>query len=192
MLETFLKLEKIFCKDHFMMHIKSPLQAPKKKTYIKCILCSECLVFDFASKYKYTVTKDGLYAGYCGAIPIPGFWYWYSICGSQKSSISNTRTIPKFYRQHSNQKQRNTTQNILSITYGTLAAGWTIIAGMSLYVRAHFSSDFNTDKSPWSQMVLILIIYIIKAISSLKMVIPAYQTWDLFQFFLTFSEAFFT
>ena len=24
-------------------------------------------------------TKDRLYAGYCGAIPIPGCWYWYSI-----------------------------------------------------------------------------------------------------------------
>ena len=41
--------------------------------------------------------KDGLYAGYCVAIPIPGCWYWYSIGGIQKSSIPNTRPIPKFY-----------------------------------------------------------------------------------------------
>jgi hypothetical protein len=40
--------------------------------------------------------KDGLYAGYCGAIPIPRYWYWYSIVGRQKSSISNTKPILKF------------------------------------------------------------------------------------------------
>ena len=39
--------------------------------------------------------KDGLYAGYCGAIPIPGCWYWYSIGGSKKSAIPNTRPKPK-------------------------------------------------------------------------------------------------
>ena len=40
--------------------------------------------------------KDGLYAGYCGAIPIPGCWYWYSIVVigvSQKSSIPNQEQI---------------------------------------------------------------------------------------------------
>ena len=59
--------------------------------------------------------KDGLYAGYCGAIPIPG--YWYSIGVSQKSSIPYTSPIPKFYCRRSNQKQRNNTKNTLTITY---------------------------------------------------------------------------
>ena len=27
--------------------------------------------------------KDGLYMGYCGAIQIPMYWYWYSIFGSK-------------------------------------------------------------------------------------------------------------
>jgi hypothetical protein len=39
--------------------------------------------------------KDGLYTGYCCGIPIPMCWYWYSIVGSQKSSIPNTKPIPK-------------------------------------------------------------------------------------------------
>jgi hypothetical protein len=45
--------------------------------------------------------KDELYAGYCVAIPIR-----YSIVGSQKSSIPNTRLIPKLCMQRGNQKPR--------------------------------------------------------------------------------------
>ena len=59
----------------------------------------------------YPLIKDGLYAGYCGAIPIPipGFWYWYSIGVSQKSSIPNTRSIPKFKgKQQSETKKYHT------------------------------------------------------------------------------------
>jgi hypothetical protein len=36
------------------------------------------------------LAKDELYAGYCGAIPIPGCWYWYYIGDSQKSAMPNT------------------------------------------------------------------------------------------------------
>ena len=61
-------------------------------------------------------TKDRPYAGYCGVIPIPGCWYWYSIGGSQKASIPNTRPIPKFYWQRSNQKQRNS-KKVKSVHY---------------------------------------------------------------------------
>ena len=33
---------------------------------------------------RYKISKDGLYAGYCGGIPIPRCQYWYSIVVSQK------------------------------------------------------------------------------------------------------------
>jgi hypothetical protein len=60
-------------------------------------------------------------------------------------------------------------------------------------VRAHFSSDFYSVKSHWSQIVLIYIIFNIKGKSPLNLIIPACQTCNLFQkmSFLTFPDAFF-
>ena len=58
--------------------------------------------------------KDGLYAGYCGGIPIPRFWYWYSMAGCQKSSIPNTKPIPKVYMLFCNQEQGKQKQAGLS------------------------------------------------------------------------------
>ena len=61
-------------------------------------------------------------AGYCGGIPIPRCWYWYSIVGSQKSSIPNTRPIPKFYMQICNQKPENIYYQDHIISYQDIAA----------------------------------------------------------------------
>ena len=49
-------------------------------------------------------TKDRLYAGYCGAIPIPGCWYWYSIDIVLVVVKNHLYPIPN--QQSSNQKQR--------------------------------------------------------------------------------------
>ena len=38
--------------------------------------------------------KDGLYAGYCGAIPIPGCLNWYSICVRKIHLYTNTKVLP--------------------------------------------------------------------------------------------------
>jgi hypothetical protein len=58
-------------------------------------------------------SKDELYAGYCGGIPIPGCWYWYSISGSNKSSIPNTTQYQRFTGNTAIQNKEITHKNVL-------------------------------------------------------------------------------
>ena len=70
--------ERIKCKDISLVSRREMLSRPQTLG----------AVHKLRHPFLVLLSKDELYVGYCGAIPIPMCWYWYSIVGSKKPSYS--------------------------------------------------------------------------------------------------------